>query len=209
MWNNWGFRILLFVVLSFIFFYTFNAKNPAEKPPSLEYTSRLKQERIAKDKFFKEDGQSPIEKKSAFKGLAYFEIDNAFKVTAELILDNAEKKYAISTTDNKADTLIKFGVAKFTLGGKVNQLTLFKTENSRLFFLPFRDLTSGKQTYGGGRYLDVPQSDMLANKVVLDFNLAYQPYCAYNYTYICPVPPLENVLNIEITAGEKLIQEIK
>lgn len=209
MWNNWGFRILLFVVLSFIFFYTFNAKNPAEKPPSLEYASRLKQERIAKDKFFKEDGQSPIEKKSEFKGLAYFEIDNTFKVTAELILDKTEQKYAIATTDNKADTLIKFGVVKFNMGGKLNQLTLFKTENSKLFFLPFRDLTSGKQTYGGGRYLDVPQSDMLANKVVLDFNLAYQPYCAYNYTYICPVPPIENALNIEITAGEKLIEAKK
>ncbi len=207
MWSNWGFRIMLFVVLSFIFFYTFNSKNPAEKPPSLEYSSRLKQERLAKDKFFKENDESPIEKKSEFKGLQYFDITDSFKVAAKLEIEKTEKKYPITTTDSKADTLIKYGVAKFTLGGKTNQLTIFKTENSRLFFLPFRDLTSGKQTYGGGRYLDIPQSDMLANKVVLDFNLAYQPYCAYNFSYICPVPPSENTLQIAISAGEKLIEK--
>lgn len=207
MLNNWGFRIFIIVILSFIFFYTFNSENSVEKPPSLEYSSRLKQERIGKDKFFKENENSPIENKKDFTKLEYFDINEKYKVKAVLELDKSETKNIINTTDNKADTLIKYGVAKFILDGKSLQLTIFKTENSRLFFLPFRDKSSGSTTYGGGRFLDIPITDVLGNKVVIDFNLAYHPYCAYNHTYICPVPPKENTLDLEILAGEKLMSE--
>ena len=204
MWNNWGFRIAIFVVLAFIFFYTFNSGNSTEKPPSLEYSSRLKIERKGKDAFFKENENSPIEYKAKFEGLKYFDVDAKLKINAELVLDKSETKNIIKTTDNKADTLVKYGVAKFKINNIDCQLTIFRTENARLFFLPFRDKTSGKQTYGGGRYLDIPVTDMIGNKVIIDFNLAYHPYCAYNYTYICPVPPKENDLNFEVLAGEKL-----
>ncbi|MES2796372.1 MAG: DUF1684 domain-containing protein [Bacteroidota bacterium] len=195
---------MIIVVLSFIFFYTFNSENSVEKPPSLDYQSRLKQERVGKDKFFKENEESPIENKKEFKGLTYFEVSEKFKIEAELILDKSGNKNIIQTTDNKADTLVKYGYAKFKLNNQTNQLTIYKTENSRLLFLPFRDKTSGNLTYGGGRFLDIPITDIAGNKVVLDFNLAYHPYCTYNHTYICPIPPKENTLTIEILAGEKL-----
>jgi uncharacterized protein len=205
MLNNWGFRIFIIVILSFIFFYTFNSGNSVEKPSSsLDYKSRLGQERIGKDKFFKENKDSPIENKKDFKGLVYYDVDLTYKVKAELEIDKTGAKFIINTTDNKADTLIKYGTAKFEFGGKQNMLSIFKTQNARLLFLPFRDNTSGKETYGGGRYLDIPVSDILGNKILLDFNLAYQPYCAYNQTYICPIPPKENKLEVEIKAGEKL-----
>jgi uncharacterized protein len=204
MLNNWGFRIFLIVILSFIFFYTFNSGNSVEKPASLEYASRLKQERIGKDKFFKENEASPIENKTDFKALKYFEINENYKIKADLELDKSGTKNLIQTTDNKADTLVRYGTAKFKLNGTVHQLVIFKTPNSRLLFAPFRDKTSGNETYGGGRFLDIPISDVLGNKVVLDFNLAYHPYCAYNHTYICPVPPKENTLANSILAGERL-----
>jgi uncharacterized protein len=204
MWNNWGFRILVIVILSFIFFYTFNSGNSVQKPPSLEYASRLKQERIGKDKYFKENKDSPIENKADFKGLKYYEINEKYKVVASLILESDNKKNIIQTTDNKADTLKVFGVAKFEINGKMSQLTIYNQQNSRSLFVPFRDGSSGKETYGGGRFLEVPITDVLGNKVVLDFNLAYHPYCAYNHTYICPIPPKENTLEISILAGEKL-----
>ncbi len=209
MLSNWGFRIFIIVILSFIFFYTFNSENSVEKPSSLEYSSRLKQERIGKDKFFKENENSPIENKKEFKNLDYFEIKEKYKIEAVLEIEKTETKNILNTTDNKADTLIKYGVAKFLIDGKSFQLTIFKTENSRLFFLPFRDKSSGSSTYGGGRFLDIPITDVLGNKVVIDFNLAYHPYCAYNHTYICPVPPKENTLDIEILAGEKLLASSK
>jgi uncharacterized protein len=204
MWNNWGFRILVIVILSFIFFYTFNSGNSVPKPPSLEYASRLKQERIGKDKYFKENKDSPIENKADFKGLKYYEINEKYKVVASLILESDDKKNIIQTTDNKADTLKVFGVAKFEINGKMSQLTIYNQQNSRSLFVPFRDGSSGKETYGGGRFLEVSITDVLGNKVVLDFNLAYHPYCAYNHTYICPIPPKENTLEISILAGEKL-----
>jgi uncharacterized protein len=204
MWNNWGFRILVIVILSFIFFYTFNSGNSVQKPPSLEYASRLKQERIGKDKYFKENKDSPIENKADFKGLKYYEINEKYKVVASLILESDDKKNIIQTTDNKVDTLKVFGVAKFKINGKMSQLTIYNQQNSRSLFVPFRDGSSGKETYGGGRFLEVPITDVLGNKVVLDFNLAYHPYCAYNHTYICPIPPKENTLEISILAGEKL-----
>ena len=204
MWNNWGFRILLLVVLAFIFFYTFNSKNTAEKPPSLEYSSRLKIEREGKDKFFRENETSPIENKASFKGLNYFNIDEKYKIEAQLIREDKPSQKILNTTDGKADTLSGFGIAKFTMNGKNYQLSIFKSTNSRLLFLPFKDETSGKSTYGGGRFLDIPITDIIGNKVIIDFNLAYHPYCAYNHTYICPIPPKENSLAFKVEAGEKL-----
>lgn len=204
MWNNWGFRIMIFVVLAFIFFYTFNSQNSVEKPPSLAYSARLAQERLSKDKFFKENKESPIEDKKSFESLNYYKIDENFKINATLTLDKTGLRIPLQTTDNKADTLVKYGVASFVIKDKPCSLTIYKTTNSRLLFLPFRDKTSGNETYGGGRFLDIPLSDIVGNKVVIDFNLAYHPYCAYNHTYICPVPPKENSLPVEIPVGEKL-----
>ncbi len=206
MLTSWRFIILAVVLLAFVFFYTFNAKNSSEKPPSLEYSSRLMQERKGKDKYFKENENSPIENKTTFKALQYFVIDERYKIAANLERVESGAKIIMQTSDNKADTLAIFGYAKFDFGGKNHKLSLYKTENTRLLFLPFRDNTSGNETYGGGRFLDVSITDIVGNKVILDFNLAYHPYCAYNHTYICPIPPAENTLDMTVKAGEKLMK---
>jgi uncharacterized protein len=205
MLKNKGVVSFLFVVIAFIFYYTFNSQNAVDKPPSLEYASRLNIERTGKDKYLKDGEESPIENKSDFKGLKYFDIDEKYKVIAKLTLMNSLENIILNTTGNEKDTLVKYGEISFELNGSINTLSVFNTKNNKLLFLPFRDLTNNKETYGGGRFLDIPLSNVAGNKMVIDFNLAYHPYCAYNHTYICPIPPKENTLNIEVKAGEKLL----
>ncbi len=204
MFKNKGFLSFLFVIVTFIFYYTFNSQNSVEKPPSLEYASRLSLERKAKDKYLLEGKESPIEDKASFKGLKYFDISEKFKVIAQLVLSQKVEKLVIQTSDNKQEVYEKYGNALLKMDGRDYSLTIYKTENPRLLFLPFNDLTNKKETYGGGRFLDIPISDVSGNKIILDFNLAYHPYCAYNHTYICPIPPKENKIESEIKVGERL-----
>jgi uncharacterized protein (DUF1684 family) len=102
--------------------------------------------------------------------------------------------------------MVSFGRIHFTIQKEDFVLTAFQDlENPRgKLFIPFTDLTNGKETYGGGRYLDIiiPETDSF----ILDFNLAYNPYCAYNHTYSCPIPPEENFINNQVKAGEKKLQ---
>lgn len=203
--NNKIVPILAVVVITFIFFYTFSAKQSKEKaPPSLEYASRLQYERTQKDKYFKENENSPISKKADFKGLKYFEVGESFKVMANLQLAKGDNRFILQTTGTKPDTLLVYGTASFDLGGKNQVVKLFRSTVNNLLFLPFKDATTGKETYGGGRYLDIPITNVLGNKVELDFNQAYHPYCVYSHDYVCPVPPKENTISVAITAGEKL-----
>jgi uncharacterized protein len=82
-------------------------------------------------------------------------------------------------------------------------LKIFKSEDGSLF-LPFKDLTTNKETYGSGRYMDLDMSMIKKQQIEIDFNRCYHPYCAYNHTYTCPVPPAENLVNVAVKAGEKL-----
>ena len=110
------------------------------------------------------------------------------------------------TTTGRESTEVVYGIAKFTLNGKDHELEIYQSpelitqaEYEDYLFLPFTDNTNGEETYGGGRYLDlrIPKG----NKIILNFNKAYNPYCAYNTNYSCPITPRENYLDIEIKAG--------
>lgn len=143
-----------------------------------------------------------------FKGLDFYPVNERFIVEAELVRTPNEEPFEMPTTTNRKPIYKKFGEIHFSFNGKKQQLDVFqdmnlitKEEYKNHLFLPFTDLTSGVATYGGGRYIDmeIPEGDQL----ILNFNLAYNPYCAYNPKYSCPIPPESNFLNVEIHAGVK------
>lgn len=171
--------------------------------PSL-YARKLVQERALKDQSFRASAQSPLdpEEKRAFQGLSYYPVDESYRVPAELIKDAVKDTLYVSTSDGTLQQQVRIGQIEFTLHGREQKLIAYQHMNTRdrnTIFVPFRDLTSNVSTYGGGRYLDIPFKPDLE----IDFNKAYHPYCVYNESYVCPIPPKANTISLEILAGEK------
>jgi hypothetical protein len=168
--------------------------------------SSLQDFRADKDAFFREDARSPLthEQQATFEGLTYYPENGALVVGGALVTDGVdlEEEIVMQTTTGGTQTYRRAGVVRFDVDGVPAQLTLFTSSDTHELFLPFRDATSGKETYGAGRYLEVepPGPDQL---VVVDLNYAYNPYCAYNPDWSCPIPPGENWLAVPIRAGEK------
>ena len=147
-----------------------------------------------------------------FKSLDFYPVDMAYCVEAKFIRTPDEKPFIMPTTGSFKPRYVKFGELYFTLQGKECRLDVFqnldlvKIEKYReSLFLPFTDLTSGNGSYEGGRYIDLKQPE--GNTVVIDFNTAYNPYCAYNHAYSCPIPPTQNDLQVEVKAGVKDFQK--
>ena len=118
--------------------------------------------------------------------------------------------FMMPTSGKEPKRYFRYGHIHFLLGGKKLQLTIFQSKDlltdptyKDYLFLPFTDLTSGEESYGGGRYIDLEMKDIRNNKVIIDFNKAYNPYCAYTTGFNCPIPPRENDLAVAIKAGEK------
>lgn len=169
--------------------------------------SAIEEFRQAKDHMFAHDPDSPIapEDRAHFGGLAYFAPDPALVIEAHVDPPADTGELVMPTSTGDEVTYQRVGQVHFTIDGMAAQLTLFGVEGERDLFVPFRDATSGKETYGAGRYLEVPRP--ADDHVELDFNYAYNPYCAYSEAYSCPLPPLENWLQVPIRAGEKLFAE--
>jgi uncharacterized protein (DUF1684 family) len=151
------------------------------------------------------DSPFPAEQRSTFQGLSYFPPDPAYRVTARLALIAGQEEVLIPTSDGTVRRYLRYAWAEFDLQGTRQRLLLLKDRDARVsnrLFLAFQDRTSGKETYGGGRYIDLYQQRR--GEITIDFNLAYNPYCVYNYTYSCPLPPEGNRLELPIPAGEKL-----
>lgn len=160
----------------------------------------LAQFRQQKDEYFASAPDSPIEDRADFSGLDYF--DEAPDLTLELDVRKGDgSEVRVQTSDGQERVYTRDGIVSFEVEGQPVALTLYGTGHNHGFFLPFRDATSGHETYGAGRYLDVQPSKN--GKVTIDFNLAYNPFCAYNEAYSCPLPPGENWLAVAIRAGEK------
>jgi uncharacterized protein (DUF1684 family) len=174
-----------------------------------EYLKAVQGYRTEKDQFFLTSKETPIEDPSTFDSLNYYKPDINYKVTTDIELTNDTTVYKINMSNGKQESFIRYATVDFKLKNKSFSLYLFKHQEDgpevKSLFLPFTDLTNGKETYGGGRYLDVDVNK--GNTVTLDFNLAYNPYCAYNPNYICPVPPKENHMDIEVPVGEKNFEE--
>lgn len=162
------------------------------------------------NKEYADEKESPLKKSDLehFKALDFYKIDMSFCVEAKLIKTPNEKPFAMKTTGNRTPLYVKYGELYFVLKGKECKLNVYQSIDlskqekfKNYLFLPFTDLTSGVDSYGGGRYIDLEASDSAV--MTLDFNKAYNPYCAYNEGYSCPIPPKENDILVEIRAGVK------
>ena len=159
---------------------------------------------------YKNPDKSPLEKRELkrFKGHDFFPINEKFKIEATFNKIIDPTPFLMKTTTSRLPMYEVYGVANFELNGKEYQLNIYQNHKLREIdeyknhlFLPFTDLTNGDITYGGGRFIDLEIP--IGDSVVIDFNKAYNPYCAYNSKYSCPIPPKENDLNVHITAGIK------
>jgi uncharacterized protein (DUF1684 family) len=177
----------------------------------LSYEDAVAQYRADKDDFFKTSPGSPIPaaEREAFTGLPYFAIDPAWAVddiALEPYAGSEPVRFEIPTTDGKLRPAERAGVLAFDLAGASLRLTAYRfagTDDANLF-VPFLDATSGTESYGAGRYLDVDLDD--DGTVTLDFNMAYHPSCVYDPKFSCPITPAENRLAIRIEAGERLAE---
>lgn len=179
----------------------------AEVDPAA-YAAQIQKDRKEKDEFMRSGDGSPFVADSVlFSGLAYFPPDPSYQITARLEPITKKEVMVLGTSDGQTKTYLPYAFAHFDLGGKKNRLLILEVMDPGPFrgtlFLAFADATSTTETYGAGRYLDVKKVAG-ATTIILDFNKAYNPYCAYTDTYSCPLPPRENVLEIPIPAGEKL-----
>ena len=164
----------------------------------------------ALDKEYANKKESPLTEVDfrTFKGLDFYPINSKYAVEAQFIKAGKQKAFKMKTSGTRTPEYIKYGELLFKIDGKpyrlyvYQSLELIKKEGfADYLFLPFFDLTCGKESYVGGRYIDlrIPKTD----KIILDFNTAYNPYCAYNHNYSCPIVPMENDLPVAIMAGVK------
>lgn len=160
--------------------------------------------RKMKDTFFAEDAQSPLteEQKANFDGLHYFPEDRKYRFYLEIEEFSRKELVDINTSTGEVRTYQRFGKINFQIDGRDASLTVYQTDFG--FFLPFVDSLAGEQTYPAGRYLEIEQSE--GGKYLVDFNMAYNPSCAYNDRWSCPITPAENRLTVPIRAGEMIYQ---
>lgn len=171
------------------------------------YVNKIKKERDEKDQMMRTSSESPFAGNTAtFKGLNYFPPDPQFKILASLTPIEDKKQVLLATNDGKEERYIEYAYAEFDFLGFHNKLLILEMidmgPSRGKLFLAFGDATSAEETYGAGRYLDVEKATG-SNTITLDFNNAYNPYCAYSEKFSCPLPPKENLLTIPIKAGEK------
>jgi hypothetical protein len=163
---------------------------------------------------YKDASTSPLKDKDRknFKGLAFFKLDSAYVVKARFERTPEETPFQMKTTTERLPIYVKYGIVTFNLKGNAYRLNVYQNQDlmkkegyEDYLFLPFLDDTNGEESYGGGRYIDlrIPEGD----EVVIDFNKAYNPYCAYNEKYSCPIVPRENYLDLKVEAGVKAFQK--
>lgn len=174
----------------------------ARRPVSWE--SELSEFRKGKDAFYQASEDSPIprDQRQLFLGLKYFIPDPRFRFETKLHKYESPNIVAMSTSKSTQQRFHRIGYFELEIGGRTMKIQVYKSaerEDSDVF-VPFRDATSGIESYGSARYLDLEES--LDDNYVVDFNYAYNPYCAYSEDYICPLPPNENWLEVAIRAGE-------
>jgi len=174
------------------------------------YVADLQANREEKDEFFAEHPQSPIppEHREAFSGLDYFDPDPDYRIEASVTVHDDPDPVPMETTAGNEVRYVRIVTFDFDLGGEAVELHGYKQrpeDDEEAVFVPFRDKTTGQESYRGGRYLELhPENDLADGDVVtLDFNLAYSPFCVFSDTFSCPLPPEENWLDVAVRAGER------
>lgn len=202
--------LIVLLALGLVLYFSFGSGDTSLPPGGIAdadtaaYNQDVRAERTEKDSFFRTNADSPIADRNAFRGLSYYRPDPAYRVTARLEpFADKTQKLVVKLSDGTEEVYSKVAHAVFSLGGKTHRLLIVSIGDT--YSILFRDATSTTETYGGGRYLDLKADQLTGNQIVLDFNAAYNPYCAYNPSYACPIPPAENVLSIPINAGERYV----
>lgn len=194
---------LFWCILCFLFFSGVWAQT-SEKIASVEKF----QKKINHDYKSSEHSPLPFALRKNFKSLEFFPVDTTFSVVADFVRTPFELPFAMPTTTDRKPMYLKYGEVYFHLKGKEHKLYVYRNlelvknaEYKNYLFLPFTDLSNGEGSYSGGRYIDlkIPK----ANRMLIDFNKAYNPFCAYDGAYSCPIPPKENNLEIAVNAGVK------
>jgi uncharacterized protein (DUF1684 family) len=169
------------------------------------WAAELERQRSAKDDHLAEHPQSPIppEERESFDGLDYFDPDPAYRVEARVTVHDDPETVELETTRGPNVEYQRVATFSFDLDG-ARELAVYSHEDGPLF-VPFRDKTTGQQSYEQGRYMEFdPERDLeTGDTFPLDFNLAYTPFCAFSETFACPLPPEENWLAVAIAAGER------
>lgn len=205
----------LLAIIIALFYYSWQG-SPGATPPPVEdptYAAQVRQARQQKDQAFRTETGSPIDsaQRPAFQGLRYYAPVAAYRVVARLVRAAVPtpEPLALSGGD-KPDAYVRFGTAEFELGGQPQRLPLLQKQGVQAngeLFVPFTDPTNGQQTYAAGRYLDLPAPAAEATEITLDFNAAYNPFCAYSHAYSCPKPPADSRLTVSVPAGEQAYKE--
>ena len=172
-----------------------------------KYVLRLREE---KDEWMRSNPQSPIprETRHRMSGLHYFPLKPKYRFRVKLIPYANPERLVMTTSKGQQREYLRYGRLEFDIEGRRHILQAYMSttvhaphHGEESLFVPFRDATSGKESYGAARYLDLEFN--ASNEYLLDFNLAYNPYCAYSEDYVCPFPPPENWLQVPILAGER------
>ncbi len=179
------------------------------QPPMADHGAELAAFRAEKDLMFRESQDSPVPRAELdrFVPLAYYPVDEAWRTPAALtpLAEQESPAFEMPTSTGQRRQMRRAGKLRFTLQGETHTLTAFVAADDRTrqrLFVPFRDPTAGDETYASGRYLDLDRTS--TGLYDLDFNRAYQPYCHFDPTYDCPLPPPENRLSVPVRAGERL-----
>lgn len=195
--------MMIKIITVLVFTMSFLANAQCSEESAIAYQKKLNAEYANPD-------ESPLTKSDLkkFKALDFYPIDMQYCVEAKLVRTPNEKPFEMATTTARKPVYLKYGELHFTLKGKDCKLDVFRNvelakneEYKDYLFLPFTDLTSGDGSYGGGRYIDlrIPSG----NTITIDFNAAYNPYCAYNHAYSCPLTPQQNDIKVAVKAGVK------
>lgn len=198
------------VKISLLFFIFIIILGSCMQHTDKQYISEIKSWQDTMNLEFADREESPLDSLDflKFKGLEFFAIDKKYRVEADFIRTPNEQPFGMKTTTDRLPVYVKYGEVFFKIDNKECKINIYqnqdlikKPEYADYLFIPFMDKTSGNESYRGGRYIDlkIPSGD----KIMIDFNKAYNPYCAYNHKYSCPIPPYDNKLDVEIRAGVK------
>lgn len=195
------FLVAIVGIAVIIIFYSLNSDDNSG------YNQEIVEDRNETDRFMRTSPQSPFaDDYKNFKGLQYFPPDINYRIIATFKRSEQKKARVLTTSDGAEQNYREYGYAVFTLDGTESRLLILESIGmgpiQQKLFLAFGDETTARETYGAGRYLDVSHTPGAAT-ITLDFNKAYNPYCAYNDTFSCPLPPAENLLKVAVRAGEK------
>lgn len=202
---NWALIVIMGLTLASCYDSVVNNNAKFDVKTIESYQAELK-------KFYDDPETTPLkgEEKVNFKGITFFPISEKYFVKAKVTLIPNGQKVAMPTSAQKVKTYVEHSYLDFKIDNQDLRLTAYIPEpnpqspqvmKEQELFVPFKDLTNSVSSYGAGRYLDVHSGDIINGEVTLDFNRAYNPYCAYSIFYNCPIPPSNNHLNIEIPAG--------